>query len=309
MATKTEPHAYTVVAPLAGTPYPALQTFVLTQDEIYVPIVVRKPAGDGPFPVITMGRGDGRGGMPHVLAQVERLVPMQDEMIRRGYAVAYINYRNEIPYLYGERGAVRNLDDDMSGGENRTLKSAATLDSDDLAAVWRYLQVQPWVRPDAIGAIGISHGGEMILKAAAEGAPLAAGVIAEGASHEFLSVNTGPTAPRRGGELQYQNIGVVRANADRERALARIRSIEAPMLHVSREGDHLQGIFDLVHAWMIECGKASELRSYRHEDHGFCLVYDDDGTRRFTPDPVQRAAFDTWMAFFDRHLQPRPAPR
>ena len=56
-------------------------TFVLTRDEIYVPVAVRKPKGDGPFPVITMGRGDGRGGMPHVEKQVERLAAMQDRMI------------------------------------------------------------------------------------------------------------------------------------------------------------------------------------------------------------------------------------
>lgn len=298
------PHGYTIVAPLAGTPYPAHQTFVATSDELYVPVVARKPAGDGPFPVITMGRGDGRGGMPHVLAQVERLVPMQDEMIRRGYAVVYINYRNEIPYLYGERGRLHDLEDDMSGGENRTLKSAASLDSDDLGSVWRYLETQSWVRPEAIGAIGVSHGGEMILKAAAEGAPVAAAVIAEGASHEFLSVNTGPTAPRRNGELQYHDIDVVRANADRERALARIGSIRAPMLHISRAGDHLQGIFDLVHEWMAACGKASELSTFSHPDHGFCLIYG-DAKRAFTPDPVQREAFDRWMAFFDRHLRPR----
>lgn len=302
-AKRTAPHGYEIRMPLAGTPYPAHATFVPTSDEIYVPVVVRRPDGDGPFPVITMGRGDGRGGMPHVLAQVERLVPMQDEMIRRGYAVVYVNYRNEIPYLYHQRGALRDLDDDMSGGENRTLKSAASLDSDDLAAIWRYLHAAPWVRPEAIGALGISHGGEMILKAAAEGAPLAAGVIAEGASHEFLSVNTGPSAPRRGGELQYQSIEAVRANADRERALARIRNIDAPMLHVSRQDDHLQGIFELVHEWMLECGKASTLATYRHADHGFCLIYG-DAQRRFAPDPVQRQAFDAWMAFFDRHLRP-----
>jgi len=292
---------YALSVPIAGSPYPAHPTFVPTRDEIYVPVVVRKPDGGGPFPVITMGRGDGRGGMPHVLAQVGRVVAMQDEMIRRGYAVVYVNYRNEIPYLYGARGELRELDDDMSGGENRTLKSVATLDSDDLGAVWRYLAAQPWVRADAIGALGVSHGGEMILKAAAEAAPLAAGVIAEGASHEFLSVDTGPSAPRHDGELQYQDIETVRAHADRERALARIRMIEAPTLHISREGDHLQGIFELAHEWLLACGKASTLLRLRHAEHGFCMIYG-DASHRFMPDPVQREAFDAFMAFFDRHL-------
>ena len=34
------------------------------------------------------------------------------------------------------------------------------------------------------------------------------------ASHEFLGVNTCPAAPRKAGELQFQDIEVVRKNAD-----------------------------------------------------------------------------------------------
>jgi len=276
--------------------------FVPSLDELYLPVLVRRPAGDRPCPVIVMGRGNGRGGVEHLEREAARVAAMQDRMLERGYAVAYVNYRNEVPHLYARSEPARRMHDDMSGGENRTLKSAATLDSDDLGSVWRYLQTQSWARADAIGAIGISHGGEMILKAAAEGAPLAAGVIAEGASHEFLSVNTGPTAPRRGGELQYQDIETVRANADKARALARIRNIRAPLLHLAREGDHLQGIFQLAHEWMLEAGGPSQWACYAHPDHGYALMYPGaDG--RLRPDPVQQDAFDAWMGFFDRHLQ------
>lgn len=294
--------AYTITASIEGSPYPAHQIFIPSLDELYVPVVLRKPGGPGPFPLITMGRGDGRGGMPHVLAQVERLVPMQDEMIRRGYAVAYVNYRNEIPYFYGKRGPLRNLEDDMSGGENRTLKSNASLDSDDLIAIWQYFSKQPYVRSDAMGAIGISHGGEMILKALAEGAPLAAAVIAEGASHEFLAVETGPNAPRIDGELQYQNTDVVNANADKQAAMSRIRNISVPALHIGREGDHLQGIFRLAYEWMLEAGLAAEWKSFTHPDHGFCLIYSDQ-SREFLADPVQLEAFETCMSYFDRFLK------
>lgn len=293
---------YTFQQPLDGTPWPAHCTFVPTRDELYVPIVLRKPDGDGPFPVITMGRGDGRGGLPHVLSQVQRLRPMQDAMIRRGYAVVYVNYRHEIPHAYGQGPAV-DIADDISGGENLTRKSAATLDSDDLGSIWRYLQTLPFIRPDAIGAIGISHGGEMILKAAADGAPLAAGVIAEGASHEFLSVDTGPGAPRVAGELQYHDTEVVEAHADKASAMERIARIRAPMLHIGRYTDHLQGIFRLAHEWMRASGKPSEWACFEHPDHGYCLVYPDaDG--RFAPDPVQQRAFDLYMDFFERHLKP-----
>ena len=298
--------AYSFIQPIEGSAWPAHLTFVPTRDELYVPIVLRKPDGDGPFPVITMGRGDGHGGMPHVLEQVQRLRAMQDALIRRGYAVVYVNYRHEIPRAYGNGPAV-DIADDISGGENLVRKSAATLDSDDLAAIWQYLQGLPFVRPEAIGAIGISHGGEMILKAAAEGAPLAAGVVAEGASHEFLSVDTGPSAPRLDGELQYHDIDVVRRHADKAAAMARIARIRAPMLHMGRYTDHLQGIFQLAHEWMREAGKASDWACFEHPEHGYCLVYPGaDGS--FGPDPVQRLAFELYMDFFDRHLKPAVAP-
>lgn len=301
VAPRLSSHGYALARPVPGSKYPADYSFVLTRDEIYVPVAVRRPPGDGPFPAITMGRGDGRGGLPHVEAQVARIAAMQDRMIERGYVVAYVNYRNEIPRLYGQGGGARNLEDDMSGGENRTLKSAPTLDSDDLVSVFDYLASLPYVDAGAIGAVGVSHGGEMILKAAAE-TTFAAGVVIEGASHEFLSVDTGPKAPRKGNELQYQDIEVVRRNADKARAMERIRRIATPILHLGRKNDHLQGIFELAHEWMREAGKDSTWACFEHPEHGYPFIYRQaDGSYR--PDAVQQQAFDLFMNFFDQRLK------
>jgi dienelactone hydrolase len=301
VAAELPAHGYVITRPVPGSEIPADYSFVLTRDEIYVPIAVRRPKGKGPFPVITMGRGDGRGGLPHVETQVARVAAMQDRMIDRGYVVAYINYRNEIPHLYGQIGRARNLADDVSGDDTRTLKSAATLDSDDLIAVFNYLKTLPFVDGNAVGAVGVSHGGEMILKAAAE-TSIAAGVVIEGASHEFLSVDTGPRAPRKGNELQYHDIEVVRKNADKARAMERIRRIRTPILHIGREHDHLQGIFELAHEWMMEAGKDSTWACFDHPDHGYPFIY--GGPRgAYRPDPVQRQAFGLFMDYFDRHLK------
>jgi dienelactone hydrolase len=225
---------------------------------------------------------------------------MQDEMIARGYVVAFVNYRNEIPHQYEHTARAQNMADDVSG-EGRTLKSAPTLDSDDLIAILKYLQTLPYVDKHAIGIVGVSHSGEMILKIAAE-TTFAAGVAIEGASHEFLSVYTGPAAPRHGNELQYQDIEVVRKNADKVRAMDRIRRIKTPILHIGRDPDHLQGIFALAHEWMLEAGKDSTWVSLDHPVHGFPFMYrNDDGT--YTPDAVQRKAFGIFMDYFDRHLK------
>src|SRR5262245_47223142 len=110
-------HGYALSQPVTGSPYPVHLAFVWTRDEIYVPVAIRKPAGAGPFPVITMGRGNGRGGMPHVIREVERCASMQDLMIERGYVVAYVNYRNEVPHLYNEIERAHLMRDDMTADE------------------------------------------------------------------------------------------------------------------------------------------------------------------------------------------------
>jgi dienelactone hydrolase len=293
-------HGYVITKPVRGSQIPADYTFVLTRDEIYVPIAVRKPEGAGPFPLIAIGRGNGRGGLPHVETQVERLASMQDLMLARGYAVAYVSYRNEIPHLYNQVERAHNIGDDVSG-EGRTLKSSPSLDSDDMISILNYLKTLPYVRKDAIGCVGVSHSGEMILKVAAE-TSFTCGVVIEGASHEFLCVDTGPNAPRKDGVLQYQDKALVRRNADKARSMARISRITTPILHIGRDPDHLQGIFQLAHEWMVEAGKDSTWVSLDHPDHGYPYMYRKaDGS--FEPDAVQRKAYDTFMAYFDKHLK------
>ena len=296
-------HGYVITRPVRGSEISADYALVLTRDEIYVPVAVRRPKGMGPFPLIAMGRGNGRGGVPHVEAQLERLAAMQDLMIGRGYAVAYVTYRNEIPHLYNQIDRAHNIADDLSG-EGRTLKSSPSLDSDDMISILNYLKTLPYVKKEALGCVGVSHSGEMILKTAAE-TSFTCGVAIEGASHEFLCVNTGPEIPRKNGVLQYQDKESVRKNADKARAMERIRRIHTPILHMGRDRDHLQGIFQLAHEWMVEAGKDSTWVSMDHPDHGYPYLYrQPDGS--FHPDPVQQKAFEIFMAYFDNHLKCSP---
>ena len=293
-------HGYAIPMPVRGSELPMALAFVLTRDEIYVPVALRKPQGDGPFPVITMGRGNGRGGVPHIVREVERLASLQDLIIKRGYVVATVNYRNEIPLAYGSQRRSQNLPDQMTT-ERRTLKSEGSLDSDDFIAVLDYVKTLPYAKREAIGAIGVSHSGEMILKAAAE-TTFAAGVAIEGASHEFLSVDTGPHVPRKEGQIDYSDIERARKNADKAKAMERIRRIRTPILHLGRDDDHLQGIFKLAHEWMLEAGKDSTWVSFDHPDHGYPYIYRQaDGS--WKPDPVQQQAFDAFMQYFDERLK------
>ena len=295
------PHGYVIASkPLKGTEAPADYTFVLTRDELYVPIIIRKPKGNGPFPAVTMGWGEGREGMKKVERLAESLTQMQDRMIARGYVVATVNYRNEVPYAYEQSKPPQNLPDSTSG-ERRMLKSGPTLDHEDLIAIIRYLQSLPYVDKNGVGAMGVSHSGEMIMKASSE-YTFGAGVCIEPADHEFLTVDTGPNAPRKGTEIQYNNVEAVRKNANKAEAIERIRRINTPILIFGRDTDHLQGIFKLTYEWMKEAGKDVQWASFDHPTHGYVFIMNEpDGS--YKPDEIQRKTFEIFMNYFDQHLK------
>lgn len=293
-------HGYTITKPVNGSDIPVELTFVFTRDEAYVAIGLRKPKGDGPFPAILMSSGNGTGGMPSVERGVERLAPMVDRMIARGYVVAYAEPRNEIPDLYNKIERAENLPDSVSGGQ-RTLKSSPTLDSDDFISMIQYLQSLPYVDKDAVGAFGVSHSGELILKAASE-ITFGCGVPNEGAANEYLEIDIGPSAPRKGAEIQFQDEELVRQRANKAKAMERITRIKTPMLVMGRDQDHLQGVFKLTYDWLKEAGKDATWVSFDHPVHGYAFIYrQKDGS--YKPDPIQEQAWDVYMAFFDKHLK------
>lgn len=295
------PHGFVLATKaIHGSEIPAAYTFVLTRDEIYVPIIVRKPEGPGPFPAVTMGWGEGREGMQKVEQLAESFSELQNRMLARGYVVATVNYRNEIPYAYEQSKPPQNLPDSISG-DRRMLKSGPTLDHEDLIAILSYLQSLPYVKKNGVGAIGVSHSGEMIMKAASE-YTFAAGICIEPADHEFLTVNTGPTAPRKDNEIQYNDVEVARKNANKTEAMERIERIHTPILIFGRETDHQQGIFKLTYEWMKEARKDVTWASFDHPVHGYVLIRNQpDGS--YKPDEIQQKTYEIFMDYFDKHLK------
>lgn len=281
----------------SGTPYEL--HLVETRDEIYVPVGVRRPAGKGPFPAVLVASGNGIGGFTKIETALYRLEPMMDEMLKRGYVVAYANYRNEIPQAYNQADRSKNVEDTISGGA-RTLKSTATLDSDDYVALIEHLQGLPFVRRQDVGTIGVSHAGELQAKAAAA-ITWGAGVLIEGASYEFIAVDT-DKAPRKDGVMSLEDPVLVKSIANKPKAMERIRRMRTPFLHLGRDKDHLQGVFRTLYDWMAEAGvKDSTWVSADHPTHGYGLLYrNEDGS--YTPDAMQKQYFNQWMGFFDRHL-------
>ena len=274
--------------------------FVLARDEIYVPIGVRKPDGSGPFPLILIGSGQGSEGLLKIDQAMEDVEELMDRLVERGYAAAYLNFRNEIPELYNEIARSELLADTVSGGDRR-LQSVPTLDSDDYISIVEHVKALPYTDPEGIGAIGSSHSGEIILKGTAL-INIGAGVPSEAAALEYLAIDVLAAARNAEGERDLHDIEIARSLADKDVAMQRIRKSETPLLILGREHDHLQGVFQLAYEWLVEAGKEVKWASFNHPEHGYSLLRQRLGGPP-RPDDVQEEAFALYMAFFDEHLK------
>src|SRR4030095_2863046 len=103
-----------------------------------------------------------------------------------GYAVAWMRYRAEINNTYGPplRGSTR---------QGRQLFNRGPLEYDDAISIAKYVKTLPYVNPDRVGYVGLSHGGEMAFKIGSEYDGLRCMIAVEPAAGEYLRV--GPRKP------------------------------------------------------------------------------------------------------------------
>ena len=273
---------------------------VLARDEIYIPIGVRKPDGVGPFPLILIGSGQGRDGLLKIEQAMEDVEELMDRFVERGYAAAYLNFRNEIPELYNDIARSELLADTVSGGDRR-LQAVPTLDSDDYISIVEHVKALPYTDPEGIGAIGSSHSGEIILKGTGL-INIGAGVASEAAALEYLAIDVLAAALNAAGERDFHDIEITRSLADKDVAMQRIVKSETPLLILGRENDHLQGVFQLAYEWLTEADKDVTWESFDHPEHGYSLLRQRPGGPS-SPDDVQEEVFDLYMTFFDEHLK------
>ncbi|MGH6925235.1 MAG: alpha/beta hydrolase family protein [Propylenella sp.] len=279
--------------------------YVETWDGLYTPIGLRKPEGDGLFPIVLLASGNGGEGMRWVREAFRDRAYTVDRLVDAGYAAAWLRYRTEIELGYNNGG--KFVRDRRQG---REMFNRAPLEYEDEIAVIEYLKTLPFVKPDRVGLIGRSHGGEMALKIASEYHGVAAAVANEPAAHEFLALTPDNTAfvneatkLRNIEGIQMTETEKVRRRIDMDVARARIASIDTPFLIMGREEDHLQGIFRTTYELMKEAGKDVEWVSYDHPMHGY--VFPERGTGgEYEVDDAQREAIARLIGFLDRHLKP-----
>ncbi len=287
-----------------GSPFPVDLMYVEMVDGAYIPIGMRKPEGKGPFPLVLFATGNGGGGMTMLRDHIQTKGWTQDEMLKAGYAVAWMRYRAEVDYAYDRIGKLI-----QSGRQHRQLFNRGPLEYEDAIAVAEYVKTLPYIDGDRLGYIGVSHGGEMALKIASEYHGFKAFVASEPASHEFLRLKPDETAhvdPKTGllnvEKMLMREPEKVRPRITEEVARARVAPIDTPFFVQGRDDDELQGIFRVSYDLLREAGKDAIWKSYDHDLHGF--IYPVRGANgAYAPDAVQLAAFADTLAFFDRYLK------
>ncbi len=264
-----------------------------TWDGLYAPAAIRKPTGEGPFPIILLAAGNGGEGMPWLMDAVRNRAYTMDRLVAAGFACAWLRYRTEVELGYNNGG---DMVRDMRQG--REMFNRSPLEYEDEIAIIEYFKEQGWVDHEKIGVIGMSHGGEMALKIVSEYDGLAAAVASEPASHEYLALKPDDSAfineetgLRNIEEMQMAEVEKVRSRIDLEIANKRIEAINTPVLVMGRDEDHLQGIFRTSYDLLAEAGKDVEWVSYNHDYHGYVFPIKDN-TGNYILNEIQVKAID-----------------
>ena len=75
-----------------------------TWDGLYAPAAIRKPTGEGPFPIILLAAGNGGEGMPWLMDAVRNRAYTMDRLVAAGFACAWLRYRTEVELGYNNGG-------------------------------------------------------------------------------------------------------------------------------------------------------------------------------------------------------------
>jgi len=294
-----------ITEPVKGSDIPVQLIYVETPDGLYAPIGLRKPPGNGPFPIILFAHMNGGLGVQWIREWTQNGSWTLEQFLKAGYAVAWMRYRAEVNNSYGARLAEKKR-------EGRQLFNRGPLEYDDAISIIKYVKTLPYVDPNRVGYVGLSHGGEMLMKITSEYDGLRAGIASEPASGEFLARKSPPRNPAEPPppetvavnteEMQKKSTEEVRKQIDMSVAAERIRSIKTPILVQGRDRDHNQAIFRANYELLREAGKEVAWKSYDHDEHGFIFVRR-NAQGVYSPDPVQLQIVKDSIAYFDSYMK------
>jgi dipeptidyl aminopeptidase/acylaminoacyl peptidase len=292
-----------VTEKIPGSDLSAEIIYVEMNDGTYSPIAMMKPAGNGRFPLVVLAHMNGGGGTEWLREWLQYGNWTPEQLVKAGYAVAWMRYRAEVNNSYGP--ALKE-----TSRQGRQLFNRGPLEYDDAIAIVKFAKTLPYVNPDRIGYLGLSHGGEMAFKIGSEYDGLRCMISVEPAAGEYLGVGRRPAGSPQIPETRMnvtqqmmdQELADTRARTNMTVAMERINRIKTPILVMGRINDNNEPQFRLAYELAKEAGKQVEWKQYEHPEHGFIFV-----TRNakgvYEPDPAQRQIVSDTIAYFNGCLK------
>jgi dienelactone hydrolase len=294
-----------VIEPVKDSDIPLHLMYVETVDGMYAPIGLRKPPGKGPFPIVLFAHMNGGLGAQWIREWTQNGSWTLEQFLKAGYAVAWMRYRAEIKEGYG----IRLVEGKQEG---RQIFNRGPFEYEDAISIIKFVKTLPYIDPNRVGYLGLSHGGEMLMKIASEYDGLRAGIASEPASIDYVARRPMPRDPNappppetmkvNTEEMQRKAVEELRGRIEMKAAMERINAVKTPILVQGRDRDHHQDIFRLNYELLREAGKDAEWKSYDHGEHGFIFVKrNEKGV--YEPDPIQIQIVKDSIAYFDRTMK------
>lgn len=293
-----------VVETIPGSDITAEIMLVEMRDGVYAPMAVMKPNGPGPFPLVVLAHMNGGGGTLWLREWLRYGNWTPEQLLKAGYAVAWMRYRAEINNVYGPALT-------ESTRQGRKMFNRGPFEYDDAVDLIEFARKLPYVRADRVGYLGLSHGGEMLFKITSEYAGLRCGIAVEPAASEYLAMGRKPAGSP---EIPETRMDVTEAMLLAEKAEARTRvNMPVAMERINRIGatrimvfgrvnDDNMPSFRLSYELAKEAGKQAEWKQYSHAEHGFIFVRR-NAKGVYDPDAVQRQSVSDAIAYFDGCLK------
>lgn len=215
---------------------PVEKVYVKTKDGLYVAAALRKPKGDGPFPVLIYFHGapGGRG--------MEKLVewssgstggPLWERFLQEGYVVAVADYRHPVGL---------NLGDPIP-------EKGATY-ADDAEAVYNYVSALPYVNKQRISIYGVSLGGSVTMFLLSRVKPWRA-ILGAGAPMAFFGMSRDGTS------------------VDAERTARLLAPVETPLMLLVGTKDSLLPVSRRTYDELKKARKKTRLDIFENGYHDF----------------------------------------
>jgi dipeptidyl aminopeptidase/acylaminoacyl peptidase len=226
---------------------PTQETFVYSSDGLFIPAVVQKPKGEGPFPAVVLVHGGSGGqGMKTLKGTARNRNMVGDRFLNEGYVVVKCDYRWK----------------EVTGKEGPEEFSM----SSDLVSVIRYTKQLTYVDAEKVCMYSGSHGSEnSVLALGLES--VAAAVLNSPAGFVYMRMPR-ESLKELNGRSSLQDI-LTDDMIDRDVANSNLKKINSPTLFVVGTADSFLGAVKKTNAILNEFGKESYIDVIPGEKHGF----------------------------------------